>query len=117
MKQTHDELQRCRDQLKLIRAEKINLELEMMSIRPMSDGGVFTDEDLLDSSHSEPVTRRSSPMIESGQKRASTHAVDGREGNSYALLRTMHEHMEEKQKEIDDLKKTIQVKTGFYGSI
>ena len=103
----------CREQLKTIRAEKIDLEFENFQLKSELSGfeNSYTNEYVGTVAKSAPTSRRTSPM-------GSTE-IDGTLGNpvsrdqSFQLMTTMHKCLSEKTREIAQLKNLIEVQITY----
>ena len=104
----------CREQLKTIRAEKIDLEFENFQLKSeLSSYEIsYTNEVIGTVAKSAPTSRRTSPM-------GSTD-IDGPLGNpvgrdqSFQLMTTMHKCLAEKTREVAQLKNLMEVQITQY---
>jgi regulator of replication initiation timing len=108
LKEYKDELETCREQLKVKRAENIELELENLQLK--TDLETFEMQGSNDSLHnvvqSAPTSRRTSPI---GSGNIEGQSGPGRTDKSFQLMHTMHKCIEEKSREISQLKNLLEV--------
>jgi hypothetical protein len=107
LKDTRDELEVCREQLKAKRTEMINLQLENFQLKGEIDDCLDEPDSSNNFVHSAPASRQTSPLgsgpIESQQ------SSRGKAEKSFQLMQTMHQCIEEKNREISQLKNLLQV--------
>ena len=119
LKETKDALEDCSERLKVNRAEMINLELENFQLKNDLDcflEAIETEPDSGQASgkasgkasaRSAPLSRRTSPLGYGPTETRANSTSDGHK--SFHLMQTMSHCIEEKTREISQLKNMLQV--------
>ena len=111
MKEYKDDLEACREQLKAKRAEIIDLQLENLQLKSDLEAIEMqsSNESVQNVVQSAPTSRRTSPVGSGNLEGQTGLNSSGRSDKSFELMHTMHKCIEEKSREIHQLKNLLEV--------